>query len=106
MGESVGIPVAMTYIRQKLVRLSLVVRRFTIVRLRSRLYPCPGSLLCPFPPYTDKETALELSAALPKDSVVTVERLESALQDFRRQSLGYEVRVKQALASLGLRMAS
>lgn len=95
----------MTYIRQKLVQLSLVVRRFTIVCLRSRLYPCPGSL-CPFPPNTDKETALELSVALPKDSVVTVERLESALQDFRRQSLGYEVRVKQALASLGLRMAS
>lgn len=54
----------------------------------------------------DRDVALELFAALPKGSVVTLERLETALQDSQRPSIGFEVRVKQALASLGLQMAS
>ncbi|GJE88385.1 hypothetical protein PsYK624_044680 [Phanerochaete sordida] len=55
---------------------------------------------------TDEETAQHLHSALPKGSEVGVAQLTAALQDFRRQNLGFEARVKQALASLGLRMAA
>ena len=55
---------------------------------------------------TDEETAQLLFSALPKGSDVTVGQLQTALEDFRRQQSGYEIRVRQALASLGLRMAS
>ncbi|EKM51972.1 uncharacterized protein PHACADRAFT_199476 [Phanerochaete carnosa HHB-10118-sp] len=54
----------------------------------------------------DEEVAQYLHSALPKGSEVGVEQLQAALQDFRRQQLGFEARVKQALASLGLRMAA
>ena len=57
-------------------------------------------------PCTDEETAQHLHSALPKGSEVSKEHLRTALQDFRRQHLGYEARVRQALASLGLRMAT
>jgi hypothetical protein len=54
----------------------------------------------------DADTARCLFTALPKGSEVTLEQLQTALEDFRRQQLDYDVRVRQALASLGLRLAS
>ena len=45
-------------------------------------------------------------AALPHGSQVTVMQIQSALQDHRREAgMDYHTRVKEALASLGLRMA-
>lgn len=109
MGESVGILTARTSTRQGLGRSNLVVRRSPVSRLRSHLYPLPPYALHSIfytLSFLDEETAQVLYEALPKGSEVTVERLHTALQDFRRQSLGFEVRVKQAVASLGLRMAA
>lgn len=55
---------------------------------------------------SDEETSLHLHAALPHGSQVTVMQIQSALQDHRREAgMDYHTRVKEALASLGLRMA-
>lgn len=60
----------------------------------------------PFAIPTDEETSLHLHAALPHGSQVTVMQIQSALQDHRREAgMDYHTRVKEALASLGLRMA-
>ena len=56
----------------------------------------------------DEETARFIYKALPRDSHLTVEELQSALQDVhrRRPTASLETRVAEALGSLGLQTAA
>ncbi|KAI0084814.1 hypothetical protein BDY19DRAFT_969328 [Irpex rosettiformis] len=52
---------------------------------------------------SDEETARHLYARLPKSSVVTLEQLQTALQEAQHPDTGYHTRVHNALEKLGLR---